>query len=339
MWFGLMDDEKAAAMIAELAAPEHQADWGMRIISSHAAKYSAGGYHFGSVWPLFTGWASVGEYRYHRSLPGFSNLKANAELALDGSLGHVTEVLSGDYYQPLSTSSPHQIWSAAMVVSPLLRGLFGLQTDAGAHRVTMSPHVPADWTWFTVENVHVGTASLRMAYRKSVGEISLTVTHGGSGDCSLEFSPAVSPRAQIVAVDMNGKRLPFQVKKTDVDQHVVVQFPVGAGENKLSIRLKDDFGLSLSPVLPDLGSASEGLRVLSESWTPSRDSLTLEVTGAQSKEYEVGMWNPSQVTSVDGAELVRTDAEKARINIKIPVNMSEPYPRERIVIHFISKTK
>jgi len=45
-----------------------------------------------------------------------------ALLALDGSLGHVTEVLSGDQYQPLSTSSPHQIWSAAMVISPLLRG-------------------------------------------------------------------------------------------------------------------------------------------------------------------------------------------------------------------------
>ena len=125
MWFGLLDDDKAGAMIAELAEPEHQADWGMRIISSSAAKYSAGGYHFGSVWPLFTGWASVGEYRYHRALPGFTNLMANSQLALDGSLGHVTEVLSGDYYQPLSTSSPHQIWSAAMVISPLLRGLFG----------------------------------------------------------------------------------------------------------------------------------------------------------------------------------------------------------------------
>ena len=103
----------------------------MRIISSRAAKYSAGGYHFGSVWPLFTGWASVGEYRYHRALTGFTNLMANSQLALDGSLGHVTEVLSGDYYQPLSTSSPHQIWSAAMVISPLLRGLFGLEADAG----------------------------------------------------------------------------------------------------------------------------------------------------------------------------------------------------------------
>jgi glycogen debranching enzyme len=339
MWFGLLDDPKAGAMITELAAPEHEADWGMRIISSHAAKYSAGGYHFGSVWPLFTGWAAVGEYRYHRALPGFSNLKANAQLALDGSLGHVTEVLSGDYYQPLSTSSPHQIWSAAMVVSPLLRGLFGFQTDPGACRVTLAPHVPADWTWFMLDHVRVGSRSLRLAYRKTTGDISLTVTRDGSGDCTLEFSPAVSPRAQIIGVEMNGRRVPFQIKKSDVDQHVAVQFPVSVGENRLRIRLRNDFGLSLSPTLPALGSTSQGLRMLAESWTPARDAVTLEIAGAQGKQYELGIWNPAQVASVDGAELLRTNTESARIRVTIPKNESDPYPRGKIVIHFTSKTQ
>jgi glycogen debranching enzyme len=339
MWFGLLDEEKAGAMITELALPEHEADWGMRIISSRAAKYSAGGYHFGSVWPLFTGWASVGEYRYHRALPGFSNLKANAQLALDGSLGHVTEVLSGDYYQPLSTSSPHQIWSAAMVVSPLLRGLFGLQTDGGACRVTLAPHVPADWTWFTLDHVRAGSASLRLAYRKTTGDISLAITRSGSGNCTLEFSPAVSPRAQIIGVEMNDRRVPFQIKQSNVDQHIVVQIPVSVGENRLRIRLKNDFGLSLSPALPPLGSTSQGLRVLAESWTPARDALTLEVAGAQGGQYELGMWNPAQVASVEGAELLRTNAESARIKVTIPKNESDPYPREKIVIRFTGKAQ
>ena len=339
MWFGLLDEDKAGAMITQLAGPDHQADWGMRIISSGAAKYSAGGYHFGSVWPLFTGWASVGEYRYHRALPGFSNLMANAELALDGSLGHVTEVLSGDYYQPLSTSSPHQIWSAAMVVSPLLRGLFGLQTDSVARRVILAPHVPADWTRFTVDNVQVGQASLRLAYHKSANEISLTVTRRGDGDCTLDFSPAVSPRAEIIGAEMNGRRIPFHMRKSDVDQHVTVQFPVSAVESTLRIRIRNDFGLSLSPALPPLGSTSQGLRVLSESWTPAADSLTLEISGARARQYEVGIWNAAQVASVEGAELVRSDPEKASIKIAIPASASEPYPREKIVIHFTSKMK
>ena len=339
MWFGLLDEDKAGAMLTELAAPEHQADWGMRIISSRAVKYSAGGYHFGSVWPLFTGWASVGEYRYHRALPGFTNLMANSQLALDGSLGHVTEVLSGDYYQPLSTSSPHQIWSAAMVISPLLRGLFGLVADAGAHRLTVAPHVPADWTWFTLDNVRVGSASLRIAYRKTVNEIVLEVSRTGNGDCGLEFSPALSLRAQIAGVEMNGRSLPFKIDKSDVDQHVKVQFPVNSGTNTLRIRTRNDFGLNLSPTLPPLGSVSQGLRVISESWAPAHDSLTLDVSGAQGTQYDIGMWNPEQVTSVEGAELVKVHAENSGIKVQIPANASEPYPHESIVIHFTGKTR
>jgi glycogen debranching enzyme len=340
MWFGLLDEDKAGTMLAELAAPEHQADWGMRIISSGAAKYSAGGYHFGSVWPLFTGWASVGEYRYHRALPGFTNLMANSQLALDGSLGHVTEVLSGDYYQPLSTSSPHQIWSAAMVISPLLRGLLGLEADAGGQKLTLAPHVPSDWTWFTLDNLRVGTDLLRVAYRKSLSEISLEVSRRGSNDCSLEFSPALSLRAQVVGAELNGQRVPFQIRNSDVDQHVSVRFPVGSGANTLRIRLKNDFGLSFSPTLPTLGSSSQGLRVLSESWSAAHDVLTVEVAGAQSKEYEVGMWNSGQVSSVAGAELAPTKAntENAKLKVAFPANASEPYPRKKIVIHFTGKT-
>src|SRR5207244_31882 len=94
--------------------------------------------------------------------------RANALLALDGSLGHVTEVLSGDSYQSLSTSSPHQIWSAAMVVSPLLRGLFGLQTEVAAGTLTFAPHVPAEWTSFAIRNVPVGSAKLDLHYAKDI---------------------------------------------------------------------------------------------------------------------------------------------------------------------------
>src|SRR5262249_15168055 len=150
----------------QLADFDQQTDWGMRIISDHSSKFSGGGYHYGSVWPLFTGWAAVGEYHYHRALPAYADLRANALLALDGSPGHVTEVPSGDYYQPLSTSSPHQIWSAAMVVSPILRGMLGISADAITHTLIFEPHVPIDWTRFSVENLRVGNNTLLLNYKK-----------------------------------------------------------------------------------------------------------------------------------------------------------------------------
>src|SRR5229473_2654269 len=334
MWFGLPDQKRASAMITQLAGVDHQTDWGMRIISGRSPKFSGGGYHYGSVWPLFTGWASVGEYRYHRPQPGYANLRANALLALDGSLGHVTEVLSGDYYQPLSTSSPHQIWSAAMVVSPLLRGMFGLETDALHRRLIFAPHTPADWTRFSLENVRVGNTTLSLNYTKAKEEISLEASRRtGSEECAIEFRPAISPRAKVLKAELNGKPVPFRVEANANDQHVVVNFSVKQGKNLLRIYVRNDFGLSAPASLLPLGSTSRGLRILSETWSPSKDQLTIEVSGAAGAEYELKLWNPGQIDKLEGADLGPTPAGQT-LWIRIPPSDSERYPHLKVVIHF-----
>src|SRR5467141_2314496 len=303
MWFGLPGEADAVAMIQQLTDFDHQTDWGMRIISNRSPLFSGGGYHYGSVWPLFTGWASVAEYRYHQTFPAYANLRANARLALDGSLGHVTEVLSGDYYQPLSTSSPHQVWSAAMVVSPILRGMLGLETDAIHHIVKLEPHIPADWDRFSIENVRVGKNTLIINYSKSDEGIALeTGLTSGSEECTFEFRPAVSLRAKVRTAELNGKPIPFQVETREGDQHIVAQFPIVTGKHFLRIRLVNDFGLSEQSSLPALGSTGHGLRVLSETWSASRDQLTLEVSGAAGGEYGLQVWNPGEIQSVEGAE-------------------------------------
>src|SRR5713101_1680488 len=212
MWFGLLDEAKSDATITQLADLDHQTDWGMRIISEHSPKFSGGGYHFGSVWPLFTGWAAVGEYRYHRAFPAYANFRANALLSLDGYSGNVTEVLSGSYYQPLATSSPHQIWSAAMVVSPLVRGMLGLQTDAVAGSLLFAPHVPVDWTTFGVRNVPVGPARIDLSFKKTSDTVTLEARVSGTTDVALDFRPSFSLRARILGVELNGRKVPFHVE-------------------------------------------------------------------------------------------------------------------------------
>src|SRR5208283_1237507 len=84
LWFGLTDPRKSDLFLNVIAAPDHESDWGPRIISNQDPLYSPTGYHFGSVWPLFTGWASVAGYRYHRADYGYENLVANAHLAQTG---------------------------------------------------------------------------------------------------------------------------------------------------------------------------------------------------------------------------------------------------------------
>lgn len=341
MWFGLLDETKADAMITQLADLDQQTDWGMRIISDHSPKYSGGGYHYGSVWPLFTGWAAVGEYRYHRAHPAFENLRANALLAFDGSLGHFSEVLSGDFYQSLSTSSPHQIWSAAMVVSPILRGMFGLQTDAFIGTLTFSPHVPADWTSFAIRNVAVGTAKIDLHYAKDLEGITLETKPSNASpnnfSLTLDFQPAISPRAKVLGATLNGRPVQFHVEPNPVDQHVLVRVPLSAGTNTLHIRLKDDFGLDYHSTLPALGSASEGLRFVSETWSPSHDRLTLAVSGLAGGQYRLSIWDPVQIAAVSGAKLSKGSDGKGDLLIEFPPSSADPVGHVTITLQFISK--
>jgi len=302
----------------------------MRIISQQSKVYDGSGYHYGSVWPLFTGWASVAEYRYHRAFPAYFNLRANALLGADGALGHFTEVLSGDYYQSFATSSPHQIWSAAMVVSPILRGMFGLLTDVEKHQITLAPHVPADWTSFAIRNVHVGAVGVDFRYRKTSDSVELDTERNGSGDCWIEFSPAFNLRTQVVSVQMNGRPLQFKVIPNNNDQHLSLRFPVNGGTNHLVIRVKNDFGLALANELPALGSASRGLRVLSESWNASKTELTLNVSGRAGSHHELSVWNPSQIASVEGAIL----SKLGKLEIKMPQGGADSYVQEKVVLHF-----
>jgi len=337
MWFGLLDPSKAHDMIGQLASLDHATDWGMRIISNRSPLYSAGGYHYGSVWPLFTGWAAVGEYRYHQSHPALQALRANALLALDGSPGHVTEVLSGTYYQGLSTSSPHQIWSAAMVLSPMLRGMLGLQIDGFSHTITLAPTLPADWNSFTVRNLHTGDTAFNVSYRRSAEEIQLEIKGSGNGECFLEFQPALSLRAEVLSVELNGRALPFRFEKNDTDQHLMTRFAVFAGPSTVRIRLRNDFGVAYLSSLPPLGHVSQGLRILSESWSPTRDSLTLELQGSPVSSYVLSYFRGQELSTVDGGTLSKTNAADGHITVVLPPGDSTATARTNLILHFTKK--
>jgi len=336
MWFGLTDEAKSQQTIAELAKPEHETDWGMRIISDRAPKYSGGGYHYGSVWPLFTGWASVAEYRYHRPQPAYNNLRANALLALDGSPGHVTEVLSGDYYQPLSTSSPHQIWSAAMVISPMLRGMFGLQFDAQTHTLTFAPHIPADWNEFALRHVAAGNDSVDLRLSRTTGSLTITAERDGGADLKMDFRPALSPRAQVLGVTLNGQRVVFRLEPHDGDQHVIVETSLASGANTLKILLRNDFAVTNTARLPVLGSTSQGLRIVTETWSATRDALTLQTEGLAGHTYTLAVWGREQIKSIDGAKVMPDGS----IEEMFPgADQYTELQHKTVTIHFMNRTK
>src|SRR5690606_16177900 len=68
----------AHAVMSRLAADDYSAPWGVRMISRRDARYRPGGYHFGAVWPLFTGWAALAAFALGRADEGWRHLSAVA---------------------------------------------------------------------------------------------------------------------------------------------------------------------------------------------------------------------------------------------------------------------
>jgi hypothetical protein len=333
MWFGLLDGAKADAMIDRLADSDFTTDWGMRIISSRDSRYDPGGYHYGSVWPLFTGWASVGEYRYHRPAAALANLRANSELALDGSPGHVTEVLSGDYNQELSTSSPHQIWSAAMVVSPLLLGMLGLDVNAPARLVTLAPHVPATWNSFTISHLRVGSDVLQFTYSRTAEDVRLRVDRTGPDAIRLQFAPGFSPMAHVGSMTWNGSPATFHMQNNSADQHAVVDLPLANGTNELRVAVGDDFGFEVPTSPPALGDSSQQLKPVSQSWSKDHGTLELTFAGLQGRDYDVVLVNAGSLRAVEGATLTRSQSGGGFIKVHFGGGGGE-YQHARVVLRF-----
>jgi glycogen debranching enzyme len=333
MWFAELDQRKSNLFLNQMAGPAHQADWGMRITSQQDPFYSPTGYHFGSVWPLFTGWASVAGYRYHRPLYGYANLMANAQLAHDGSLGRVTEVLSGDYYTQLSTSTPHQIWSSAMVVTPLMRGLLGLEVNVLKSTVVLAPHLPAGWNDFSIHNVKVGATTLDFTFHRTGESMTLEVQRHGSGNVEITFSPALSLRAKVLEAMVDGKKVAPKISSNENDQHASVSASISSDKTTIRLSVKGDFGIAYPFAAPADGAPSSNLKIVSEAWNEAHDRLQLQVDGVSGAKYDVPIFNAPSGISVEGAVITKTDSGLA-LEVSFPPGPPDTYSPATVTLEF-----
>jgi len=313
MWFNVFDPDKANATIDHLANWDHAADWGMRIISEQHPLYGPTGYHFGSVWPLFTGWAAVAEYLNHRPMEAYANLRANSLLAGDGPLGRVTEVLSGSYYEGLGTASPHQIWSSAMVISPIVRGMLGLSDDEPAKTLYFAPHLPPAWDRVGLQHVSFCGGQSDILYSRRDDGIHLAVKAAVAGaDCTLRFTPSFSKHARMRSMLWNSRPIQYTVEQNSNDQHAMVSLPMGNGE--LIFRVDDDFGLQADNELPPLGTTSVNLKISREQWSANNRELKVRVAGIGGRRYELHAYG-ARIASVGGGELKQAGSGMQTIEI------------------------
>jgi glycogen debranching enzyme len=303
LWWRILDAEKAQSEIDHLGAAEMAADWGHRLISSKSDLYDPLSYHYGSVWPLFTGWASLGSYRYSRPHVGYQALMSTALLTYQGALGYVTELLSGDFNAPFGRSSHHQVWSEAMVVSPLVRGLLGIEVDAGGKTLRIAPQLPATWDKVVARNVAAGSARYDVTILQTPGLMTIVVERQGAATAGpaverLVLSPGVALDANAQAVMMNGESVAFRpVQKGDL-LHLEMERPMPAERATIAFEYAEGTKVFAPATLPEPGARSEGLRLLRA--RPELGVLRIVAEGRAGRRYPLAVRTPRDLGEAPG---------------------------------------
>ena len=116
-------------------------DWGVRMLSTKSSLFEPLNYNYGAVWPFLTGWVATAQFKHRFLIQGYESLLSIVRHTTDNALGCVTEVFSGAQKIWPREAVPHQGFSSAGLVLSLVRGLLGLEGDAGEfvrHEVLVS---------------------------------------------------------------------------------------------------------------------------------------------------------------------------------------------------------
>ena len=333
LWFDVLDGAHAQREIDHLGGGAIATDWGSRILSDRSALYDPLSYHYGSVWPLFTGWSAVGAYRYGRPLVGFQALMANALLTYAGALGDVTELLSGDFATPFGRSSHHQIWSEAMVVSPVVRGLLGLEAADGGRTLRFAPALPAAWDRVEARGVRVGSARFDLAFERDASRAVVRITpRDGTPRTRIVVSPAFPLDARIRRVTINGRDVrPAIVRIGDIQR---VAATVDAAAAAAEVVFSGDAGTEvyIEPQAIQPGADSRGLRALSA--RADERALRLVIEGRGGRAYRVSVRTPRRLGTAENVAMLGPAGGLQRIEIRVPGRETD-YVRREVVVPFV----
>jgi hypothetical protein len=341
MWWRLLDEEQADQMLDRIGGAEISTDWGARILSNQSLVYDPLSYHYGSVWPLFTGWASMAAYNYYRPHIGHDYLMANALLTYDNALGYVTELLSGDFNQAFGRSSHHQVWSSAMVIAPLVRGLFGLESSQYPHGATFAPQLPPGWDRVELKKIRLGMATWDLALEVihqpgrlpgySTMRLSAKKETGSNGPeaaaIKLNFKPSFPPDAKIRRVRINGRDYKFHLfrfARTQVCHinNIDVVNPV------VEIEYLPGTEVFIERKAARPGDSSRFLKLLGTQI--ENDLFKIEVEGRSGEDYDLRVRSHRTILRATNAKLEPLGNGEVRLAFKLLGSGSNKYMRQTI---------
>jgi glycogen debranching enzyme len=169
LWTGIVDEARAAQVVARLMQPDMLSGWGVRTISTDDVTYNPMSYHNGSIWPHDNAILVAGLRRYNfgaemlrvateildaaATFPGYRL----PELYCGFARGEGIEQESAPAAYPVSCSP--QAWAAGSSLM-MLQALLGVEVLAEADKVSTSPLLPPDVTGVQLRGMKVADARL-----------------------------------------------------------------------------------------------------------------------------------------------------------------------------------
>jgi len=167
----IIHEDKARYVITRLSSSEMASGWGIRTLSSRAPRYNPMSYRHGSVWPHDNSLIVAGmkRYGYHWEAEEITSqiFDASAFFAynrlpeLFGGFHRNREAYSIPAEYPASCSPQAYAAGSAFL---LFQSLLGLQVDAAAKRIYLSPRLP-DWLQSaSVQHLRIGKKTLKLHF-------------------------------------------------------------------------------------------------------------------------------------------------------------------------------
>jgi glycogen debranching enzyme len=338
LWWRVLNDDRAQAEIDHIGGGAIATDWGARILSRQSRLYDPLSYHYGSVWPLFTGWAAMGAYRYGRPHVGYQALMANALLTEEDALGYVTELLSGDFNSAFGRSSHHQIWSEAMVVAPVIRGLLGIEISEAGRRLTFSPRLPADWDRASAHNVSAGDARYDLSIEKSPGKTTVRVERriqvNAATAAKIIVAPALPLDARIRSVTVSGRAARAALKTIGDVQVAEVSLDGDATSSEVVFNYEEGTDVYVERRAPLPGDSNHGLRILRSRASASTLHLSLEGLGGHS--YELRVRTPHKLGETAGVKVAEAAGGDAKLTVTFE-GAADTYVRRELDLPLLPK--
>jgi hypothetical protein len=279
-------------------------------------------------------------YRYGRPHVGYQALMANALLTEQGALGNVTELLSGDFNAPFGRSSHHQVWSEAMVVTPLLRGLFGIETRDGGGTLHLRPQLPADWDRAAVQRIASGGASFDATLTRSPGRLRIEIVRGrtregagnaGDGPRRIAIAPAFPLDARVRAVRVDGRAIQPSLDAVGDVRFAAVQIDAPPAKTTVEYVLQDGSDVYVRREAPLTGDRSRGLRILRSRAEAAGLRLTLEGLGGQTYTLALRTPRPPGTSTTPGVKIESRPGADPQVVVTFDGPANEYVRREVLV--------